>query len=168
MNVTFSCGQCGKATRQTCESGQEHVTCLYCQHQQPIQPLSLTTANGDSKNILACCPICSGPSEELFIRKNFSQRLGLLIIVIGFIASSIAWYYYQPYLSYGILLASALVDLLLYQMVGNLLQCYRCHSEYRGVGFGPDQQGFDLVIHERHRQQEARLAQTASPKQGDY
>lgn len=166
MNVTFSCGHCGKATRQTCESGQDHITCLHCQHQQPIQPLSLAAADGDPKNILASCPICF--SEELFIRKNFSQRLGLLIIVIGFIASSIAWYYYQPYLSYGILLASALVDLLLYQLVGNLLQCYRCHSEYRGVEFGPDQRGFDLVIHERHRQQEARLVQTASPKQGDH
>ena len=165
MNVTFSCGHCGKTARQTCDSGQEHLTCFHCQQRQPIQPLPLAAAQGDPKSILTCCPVCS--SEELFIRKNFSQRLGLLIIVTGFIASSIAWYYYRPYLSYGILLASALVDLLLYQLVGNLLQCYRCHSEYRGVGFGPDQQGFDLVIHERYRQQEARLAQTASPKQGD-
>ena len=165
MNVTFSCGHCSKTTRQTCESGQEQLTCFHCQQRQPIQPLSLSAAQGDPKSILTCCPVCA--SEELFIRKNFSQRLGLLIILIGFIASGIAWYYYWPYLSYGILLASALVDLLLYQLVGNLLQCYRCHSEYRGVGFGPDQQGFDLVIHERYRQQEARLAQTASPKQGD-
>ena len=109
MNVTFSCGHCGKTTRQTCESGQEQLTCFHCQQRQP---LSLAAVKGDPESILTSWPVCS--SEDLFIRKNFSQRLGLLIILIGFIASSIAWYYYRPYLSYGILLASALVDLLLY------------------------------------------------------
>ena len=166
MNVTFACGHCDRTTRQSCEPGQQQLTCIHCQQDHPIQPSAMTEEEGGSRSILTGCLVC--PGDELFIRKDFSQRLGLLIIVVGFIASSIAWYYHRPYLTYGILLASALADLLLYHLVGNLLECYRCHSEYRGVAFGPDQQGFDLVIHERFRQQEARLSQTASREQGDH
>ena len=82
----------------------------------------------------------------------------MLIIIIGFTASSIAWYHYWTYTSYLILFCSALLDLVLYSIVGNLLRCYRCNSEFRGLN-SENHSYFNLEVHERHRQQAARLTE---------
>ncbi len=103
----------------------------------------------------AQCLTC--PSTELFVRKDFPQGLGVTIVVAGFIGSTIAWYNHQVIWSYGILFASALVDVVLYLLMGNVVECYRCHAQYRGLTPREDQQGFQLEIHERYRQQAARL-----------
>ena len=114
---------------------------------------SLKTAAEPTGSQLNRCLICG--NTELFIRKDFSQRLGLLIIIIGFTASSIAWYNYWTYTTYLILFG-----LVLYSLVGSLLQCYRCHSQSRGLAT-ENHQNFDLEVHERHRQQAARLAESS-------
>ena len=53
------------------------------------------------------CLIC--PSHELFIRKDFPQRLGVAIVVLGFIASSIAWAFYYTNLTFVILFPNAIL-----------------------------------------------------------
>src|SRR5690606_2211634 len=58
------------------------------------------------------CVVC--PSTELFVRKDFSQRIGVTIIVLGFVASSVAWAYHQSVLSLAILISTALIDAVLY------------------------------------------------------
>jgi hypothetical protein len=109
------------------------------------------------------CVVC--PSEELFVRKDFPQRLGVGIVVVGIVLSTIAWYYRQVYLTFGIFFATAAIDFVLWLVMGNVLQCYRCQAQYRGVP-GLDQHGgFDLETHEKHRQQLARLAEAEAAKQ---
>jgi len=92
------------------------------------------------------------------VRKDFPQRLGVGIVVLGFAASCVTWYYHHILLTFGILFATALVDLLLYVLMGNVLECYRCHAQYRGVEGLEDHPPFSLEVHEKHRQQAARLA----------
>jgi hypothetical protein len=105
----------------------------------------------------ARCLICG--CRELFVRSNFPQKLGVAIVVTGVVASSVAWYYHMRFVTLGILFATALIDVVLYLLVGTLSQCYRCHAEYRGLE-DPEQHGaFDLETHERFRQQAARLEQ---------
>jgi hypothetical protein len=106
---------------------------------------------------VARCLVC--PSTDLFVRKDFSQALGITIIVIGFALSTVAWYYHQVIATYAILFATALIDAVLYLVMGNVLQCYRCEAQYRDVASLEDGPEFDLTVHEKHRQQEARLAQ---------
>ena len=161
MNVTFICPQCERTTR--CELSLEPatLTCTGCQHSQQVTATALNRS--DAAEELNRCLICG--NGELFVRKNFSQRLGLLIIIVGFSASILTWFYYRIYLTFSILFGTALLDLLLYSIVGNLLQCYRCHSEFRGLST-ENYQHFDLEVHERHRQQAARLAELpASPNE---
>ena len=105
------------------------------------------------------CLVCS--STELFIRKDFSQRLGVTIVVAGIVVSSVFWEYRMPYWTYGVLFATALIDVVLYFTVGNVLQCYRCQAQYRGVPGSENHGGFDLETHEKYRQQRARLAERA-------
>jgi hypothetical protein len=100
------------------------------------------------------CLIC--PSGELFVRKDFPQRLGVAIVVGGFVASSVTWYFHQIVATFGILFGTALVDVVLYLLMGNVLECYRCHAQYRGLAQLDAHEGFNLEIHERYRQEAAR------------
>jgi hypothetical protein len=85
-----------------------------------------------------------------------------MIVIAAIVLSSIAWGYHWRYTSYGILFLAALIDVILYFSVGNLLQCYRCRAEYRGLP-GLDQgEPFSLETHEKFRQQAARLAEADS------
>jgi len=93
----------------------------------------------------------------LFIRKDFPQRVGVVLVAIGIIGSSIAWYYANVYWTFGILFATALIDVVLYLMVGDALMCYRCHAQYRSVEEMETHGEFELETHEKYRQLAARL-----------
>jgi hypothetical protein len=86
-----------------------------------------TAGNGKIGQCLVC------PSTELFIRKDFSQPLGVAIVVVGVVVSSVFWAYRMPFWTYAVLFATALIDVVLYLTVGNVLQCYRCQAQYRDV-----------------------------------
>jgi hypothetical protein len=101
------------------------------------------------------CVVC--PSTELYARKDFPQRLGVALVVIGFVLSSVAWANYQVFWTFAILFVTALVDLVLYLAMGESLTCYRCHAQYRGSREIERHGGFDLETHERYRQMAARL-----------
>ena len=96
------------------------------------------------------------------MRKDFPQRLGVLLVVIGVVGSSIAWYFGRIYWTFGILFATALADVLLYLLVGDALMCYRCGAQYRGAEDMESHGGFDLETHEKYRQLAARMGSTGS------
>lgn len=151
MNVTFRCPSCDQSSFAEFDSAAHEITCSVC-----------GTPVGDARGAatetkLLKCVVC--PSQELFIRKDFSQKLGVTIVVIGFVASTIAWYYRLVFWTYGFLFATALIDVVLYFVVGNLLECYRCHAQYREVPGLENHEAFDLETHEKYRQQAARLGQ---------
>lgn len=149
MNVTYSCPDCQRAVRADFDASVQSLECPHCGRSVPADGSKV-----DGERVRGCL-LC--PSSELYVRKDFSQRLGLSIIIGGFIASSITWYYHQGLATFGILLATAVLDAALYIVTPNSLRCYRCESEYRGLDGLDDHQSFDLEVHERHRQQAARL-----------
>lgn len=108
---------------------------------------------------LSECAVCSG--HDLFVRKGFPQRLGVLIVVGGFLASCVSWYYYEVLITFAILLGTAVVDALLYVWMGNVLECYRCHAQYRDLPGLGGHRAFQLEVHERYRQLQARQRQAA-------
>ena len=150
MNITFACPDCETTSRLPLEFGRE-IECPECTWRgAELKPLS---AEGTIDECLVC------GCHELFIRKNFSQRLGVTIVVIACVASAITWGFHLRFATYGILFAAALLDLVLYFVVGNLLECYRCHAQYRGLTELESQEPFSLETHERYRQQAIRLAE---------
>jgi hypothetical protein len=106
-------------------------------------------------NQIKRCLVC--PSRDLFARKDFPQRLGVSLVIFGFVASSIAWWNYQVLWTFAILFGTALVDLVLYIVMGQSLTCYRCGAQYRGFEEIEWHGGFDLETHERYRQMAARM-----------
>lgn len=149
MNITFRCPRCDAESRTDVPVGATHFACPQCQVDFPVPPGSVE--GGELQRCLIC------PSTDLFVRKDFSQRLGVVIVTIGFVASSIAWAYYHIYLSFAILFATALTDVIFYFTVGDCLTCYRCQATYRATPQGRHG-AFDLAMHERYRQQAARMA----------
>ncbi len=150
MNATFSCPRCNQPARLEVEPGASELRCPHCQQAIRIPPDAFDGAT------LTRCLVC--PSTDLFVRKDFPQRLGVGLVVVGIVASSIAWGYSLPIWTFAILFATALADVVLYAVVPDALMCYRCHAQYRSVP-GQERHGaFDLETHERHRQQVARMA----------
>jgi hypothetical protein len=148
MNVTFACPQCEQTVRSPLSAEASEIACSDCHTR-------VTTPRGALEGgQLRRCVVC--PSTDLYVRKDFPQRLGVTLVVIGFAASCVAWYFYAVYWTFGILFATAFVDVLLYVVCGEALQCYRCGAIYRDVEGIEDHGTFSLDVHERHRQQAAR------------
>jgi len=129
----------------------EEQTSLDCPHcKSEIRFPAGSWAAGELHRCLVC------PSTDLYIRKDFPQRVGVALVAIGVVGSSIAWFYQQVFLTFGILFATALIDVVLFSIVGNALMCYRCFAQYRGLAEIDKHSPFDLETHERYRQATAR------------
>ena len=150
-NITFSCPECGSVIRTEFGDRSVSVTCGSCDSQRQL--LDPDLQDGYLRHCLAC------PSTELFVRKDFPQRLGVTIVVIGFTISCICWAYHLVIASYSVLFLTALIDVVLYLTMGSVLECYRCHAQYRGLPGFEHYEQFDLEAYERHRQQAIRLKQ---------
>jgi hypothetical protein len=166
MRITYACPACdATVTRGDVESAAT-LDCPHCRAvvTVPADAIGWTGPNGEPTEpgagvpVLRRCLVC--PSTELFLRKDFPQRLGVGIVVAGFAASCVTWAWQLLVPTFAILFATALVDVLLYFFMPECLTCYRCAARYRGAS-GPHG-GFDLETHERHRQQRIRLAEATA------
>jgi hypothetical protein len=155
MNVTYSCPSCAHAVREAVSAESRALDCPHC-HQQIAIP-----AGAIEKQRITRCLVC--PSRDLYARKDFPQRLGVTLVILGFVGSSIAWANYHVLWSFAILFGTALVDLLLYVIMGESLTCYRCSAQYRGFEEIERHGGFDLETHERYRQMAARMKDSPRP-----
>lgn len=150
MEIQYKCPSCDQTNQISVSPSTALLACAGCGQQ--IEVPSGAFESGQLRRCLAC------PSTDLFVRKAFPQRLGVAIVVMGFAASCVAWYLYMTVLTFGILFATALVDVVLYAIVSNVLSCYRCGAIYRGLEGLEHYAAFNLETHERHRQQAARLS----------
>ena len=151
MNVTFACPNCQQPSRTSFREDTKELVCPHCQ--QTIVVPSGAIQGGRIERCLVC------PSTDLYVRKDMPQRLGVGIVVTGIVASSIAWAYHHPLWAFGILFATAVIDFVLFFLIGSALMCYRCQAQYRGVENLDSHAPFDLEVHEKYRQMQARLSQ---------
>lgn len=87
------------------------------------------------------CPLCG--ASHLFRRKDFNQKLGLGMIVLGVVGA---------YFTYGIsLLIVTLIDWFLFRRVGELGSCYQCQAEFRKSSLIQSLDPFDLEISDYYR-----------------
>ena len=157
MNILFSCPTCNQNVRRDFEADATELSCPACETSIKLNSECWGSIDENGQGQLRKCLVC--PSTDLFVRKNFPQRLGVTIVAIGFGLSCITWAQHQIVATFGILFATALIDVVLYVLVGEVVECYRCHARYSGVSDPVSHGGFDLEVHERYRQQQARLAE---------
>ena len=152
MQLSAQCPFCDEPLVSDVSSNTQKISCNHCGKELG---LAVDAWRGDR---LAKCLVC--PCDDLFTRKDFPQGIGLTIIVCGFALSYIAWIYYYITWAWGILFATAAIDVALYLLMPEVVVCYRCQAHYRSPQQRKkDYAGFDLSIHERYRQESARLAE---------
>jgi hypothetical protein len=99
---------------------------------------------------LEACPTCG--CTDLFVRKDFPQKLGLAIVVFAavtfLVLASRPRYFYLGAL---VLVAAVVLDAAIYLFVGRVTVCYRCRAEFRDVPLNPRHEGFELAIAEKYR-----------------
>ena len=162
MNVTYFCKTCDQVTRVPLTVESTAVSCGRCTAEQAF-PTTCFGADEAGNRTLQRCTICG--SRELYYRKQFNQRLGIAIIALGSTLSTIAYAYHELVWTFLILFVFAGADLLFYIFMKNLLQCYKCNSEFRGFEDSPEYQPFNLEVHEKFHQQRVRLERAEKERQ---
>lgn len=109
---------------------------------------------------LAACLLCG--NRELYRQKDFPHGLGMAILALACLASVVTYALYLPWLTWAILIGSAVFDGLLYLVVGDVSVCYRCLAQYRGLKNHALHPPYELVVAERYRQERLRREQLKS------
>jgi hypothetical protein len=151
MELTFLCSDCGAVNQVRSLETAERGICLQCRAERSLHCELVEDGQ------LRACPWCA--TSDLYIQKDFPQGLGMFIVIVGFVISTIFWYLERPLFTYLVLLASALLDMLLYYRVPDVTICYRCLSQIRGAGSDLENRfhPFDLAVGERYRQERLRI-----------
>jgi DNA-directed RNA polymerase subunit RPC12/RpoP len=155
MNVTFRCPACQATGRAEFEAKSAQLDCPHCRQKIAIPDGAV------AGNRIERCLVC--PSMDLFARKDFPQKLGVTLVILGFGASCVTWAHYEVFWTFAILFLTAFVDLVMYVVMGESLTCYRCGAQYRGSQEIERHGGFDLETHERYRQMAARMSERTFP-----
>lgn len=151
MYLTYHCPKCDQPNRSANLAELTELTCEHCDWSRPFDEES-----GWREPAPRECLRCG--NSDLWRQKHFPQWLGLLFVGAGALTSSIAWAYHRPILALGILMGFALIDMLLYLTMPDVLVCYRCKTKHHAAdvsGHG----AFDHELGERYRQEKIRLEQ---------
>ncbi len=149
MNIRVFCPECETRGRLAVP-GPGEWQCPRCDH-------LVRVPEGKADPNISACLVCG--NHELYKKKDFPHALGMGILVAACLASTVTYGLYDKWLTWTILLGSAAFDGLLYLWVKDVIVCYRCNAEYRGVPAGDAHQPFELTIHERYRQERMRREQ---------
>ncbi len=146
MKIRFACRdeQCPALIEyRPLGTGDETFACPRCSRDYTLHDTA--TLVRDHK--LQKCALCGG--EEMFIRKNFPQITGLLIVLVAGLIS-VLYLRTNTALAYGVLAAAMLADAIIYYLVGMVTVCYRCRTEYWGAARNQDHDWFDLATSEKY------------------
>jgi hypothetical protein len=155
VNVYFTCPSCDYPGRAT--SIQDHWHCPQCDHLLSLEAELKPATPAEAGQVPERCRVCG--NAELYKKKDFPHALGLTILALACITSTITYGLYDKWLTWTILIGSALFDGLLYLWVKDVIVCYRCNAHHRGVAPGSVVAPFELTVHERYRQERIRREQ---------
>jgi hypothetical protein len=147
--VRFACPHCELPARAELTAA-DAWRCLGCGH-------ALELAGPAADGQLAACAACGNP--ELYRKKDFPHRLGLALLAASCLAFLAANLIYRQWWGWAILLGTALLDGVLYLVVGDAVVCYRCGAVHHALPVPPRQPPFELGTAERYRQERLRREQ---------
>lgn len=150
MHLQFVCPSCQAGNQTEVNASTASLECGDCHWSRAV------AADEVAESRPTKCLVCG--CQDLWKQKDFPQRLGVMMVATGAILSTIAWAQYRPALALGVLLGFALVDLLLYVFMNDVLVCYRCQARLRKTSPDFEYPRFDLETAERYRQEAARIA----------
>ncbi len=132
--IAFACPKCRAETTAGLDG---RGLCTACGTETV---LLLSPALGEGRAVDRC-PACAG--EQLYVQRDFNQRAGLAVAVVGALLAP-----FTPY--YASLWIAAAIDAALYLMLPEIAICYRCQAHFRGFPRNPRHEAFDLHIAEQY------------------
>ena len=157
MEIRFPCPACDYPAGRLQTPGQMEWQCPQCDHLVRIDA-------GNTAADLSTCSLCG--NAELYKKKDFPHSLGMAILALACLASTLTYWLYNKWWTWAILIGSAAFDGLLYLWVKDAIVCYRCNAHYRGIPPGSAHAPFELTIHERYRQERARKEMLRNAERG--
>jgi hypothetical protein len=125
--------------------GPSDWQCPACEHR-----LRLSAGETSLSNCSAC------GNHELYKKKDFPHWLGSGILLVALTLSTITYYAYEKWWTWSFLIGSAIIDGVLYLMVGDVVVCYRCNAHHKGLKPIDAHEPFEITIGERYRQERIR------------
>lgn len=144
-HIIFQCPACQSRQMAIPEPESAAVRCQQCTWRRDEGGQDFRDGN------VCRCRICG--CEDLWRQKDFPPALGLAMVATAATLSCIAWAWYQPITAIVILMVAALVDMLLYTVMGDMLVCYRCAARHRRSAMDEQHPHFNLEVSERYHQQ---------------
>lgn len=151
MIVSARCPNCDQPFVSTTLAEGGLFQCTGCDWSRPVAHGLLVDGRPTS------C-VCCG-NQDLWRQKNFPQGLGVLIVAIGAVISSIFYAYYMMIWAMGTLMLVALLDMALYIWMPDVLVCYRCNARHLDVNT-TGHADFNHELFEKYRQEAIRLSQS--------
>jgi hypothetical protein len=149
MRVIYNCPSCQQTNQATVSESTDKLHCAACEWTRalPVDPHQRTHPT--------VCLACG--CRDLWRRKNFPPQIGVGVVVLAAILSTIAYAKHQHLWSYAILMMAAAIDMLLFAFMQDVLVCYRCEARYLKFDPTGETPHFNLETAERHRQEKIRL-----------
>jgi len=132
--IAFACPTCGSEAMAGLDG---HGRCPKC----GAEPALDLSASIRELRVVDRCPACQG--EQLWVKRDFNQRAGLAIVIVGGALAP-----FTPY--YASLFVAAAIDAVLYALLPEIAVCYRCHAHFRGFARNPKHEAFDLHVAEQY------------------
>jgi hypothetical protein len=111
----------------------------------------VTQSSDWSGDVPSHCLACG--NDDLWRQKDFPQAAGLLAIAVQVVVSTWFWFRREPAWTYATLMTFAVLDMVLFIVMPDVLVCYRCRARHR-TSAGREQHGsFDHERAERYRQE---------------
>lgn len=147
MKVRFACPVCDHPNRLDLSTPRDWQ-CSACDQRQRVEKPDAS---------LSACVICG--NEQLYKKKNFPHWLGMSLLVGACLLSVFTYGWYEKWLTWAILIGTAVFDGVLYLLVGDAVVCYRCNAHYTGLPENLTHPPFELTTRERYRQERIRKEQ---------
>lgn len=148
MRVIYNCPSCQHPNQETVSETTDKLNCSACSWSRSIP------AGTEHHTHPATCLACG--CGDIWRRKNFPQQLGVAIVVLAAIVSTVFWAKHEPVWAIGTLMAAAAFDMLLFAVMPDVLVCYRCGARYLRFDPAGETPFFNLETAERHRQEQRR------------
>ena len=145
--LDWFCVQCRLRHREALPQCALTRSCRECSTENVLTGAKLLAQEGGVSAVRACAA-CGAP--DLWDRRDFPQRLGWALVILGATGAVLFWAAGHPFYTIGLFTLFALFDAAAHWFTPPVTVCYGCMGEMRGVA--PDHGGFDLHRAEEYAQ----------------
>jgi hypothetical protein len=127
LQILVKCPECDAGLPVLADAAGAAIRCGRCGRDIP---LAITGLVREDRGV-DVCPVCAG--RDFYGRKDFDPKVGLAVVIMGAAISAGFYWFGRDLIAYGLLGATALIDLVVYGRLKDITVCYRCHTEFRGA-----------------------------------